>query len=399
MIRIQLTGRDPAYCAAWCRAVSGLRGDWDVSVRIGDLPDFTEKETGKRDKERMEKNEKKKERPEPAMGKGELIRFFEGFSPEELKGIPDGDPVFFLEEERSPEGRDDTAPAPDSPLGLYKYGSTQEMIRTVLMVRAARKAEKKGEADGNDPLMSQALETGKFFWETPRIVAVTGERGGVGVTSVALGLAGELARFHGRKTLYLSWESFPSVTCPEGKKGKLETYLYFQEKNPETDPEGFLEKNDAGVLLFPVGKGINPLKELLPDEIPAFLYRLSAQNPPDDMIIDCGSGMSEAIRAILARSFRILCVYDRTPPEGLTACLERMQSEGGGFGGPDRGKILLVRNCVSGPADREEEAAEDCFLIDHQRFSGPEGMPGGADLGHCLGLNLADLAEAVLYGR
>ncbi|QIB69264.1 hypothetical protein Ami103574_07980 [Aminipila butyrica] len=174
-----------------------------------------------------------------------------------------------------------------------------------------RLSERAGEADlfrydTAENLAAQLLtfysaKTGRSF---PRPVNGPGKLvlfcsacGGTGKTSVALGLAEELSRFHGKRVLYLSGEEVESTGTyfQEERKKSLSNYLYQLAKQKDCcfPLEGAVLCSSYGVLAFSPAAGRNPLKELTMAEWSDFLEALQKAAPLDYIFVDGDDTLGE----------------------------------------------------------------------------------------------------------
>lgn len=152
------------------------------------------------------------------------------------------------------------------------------------------------------------------------IISVCSSSGGAGCTVVALGVCQELARYHGRKVLYISMEEFESTALyfSEAKQrtNNLTRYLYsilYSQDAGNRSVEGYMLKDEYGVSVFYPAKGRNPLRELSGNEFVKFINQIMKEKLFDDLIVDCGSGLDESIVSAFQLSKIICHVTGRLP--------------------------------------------------------------------------------------
>jgi len=133
--------------------------------------------------------------------------------------------------------------------------------------------------------------------DKPVIAAVFSSSGGVGCTSIAMGLCQELQRFHNRKVLYLTLEEFESTNFyfnrDNEKKGNgIDRFVYlllYRKEGLVCGIEPFLMKDDYGVSSFFPSKDRNPLLDLGENELMNFLEYLTQDTGFTDIVVDCGN--------------------------------------------------------------------------------------------------------------
>lgn len=148
--------------------------------------------------------------------------------------------------------------------------------------------------------------------EAATIISVCASAGGVGCTSIAMGLCLELAKFQGQRVLYLCLEEFESTTMFFPGAG-METpnivgYLYrllkgSQDKNPSVT--GYLLQNEFAVFAFRPSPGRNPLRELNESDFIKFINAVLGEGIFSHVIVDCSNGMDEAISAAMKLSSKV----------------------------------------------------------------------------------------------
>lgn len=162
---------------------------------------------------------------------------------------------------------------------FYKYGNVRELAGKLLTVYSNRTGRK---------IVNRANRETKVF-------SVISAEGGTGCTTVSLALAQELIRFHGKKIMYISLETFPSTAdyFQVNKDCGMREYVYHILKgNFERCSciEDFVVKDDYGIETFRVFNERNPVLELRGEEFATLLGFLVDMNRYDFIIIDCGNG-------------------------------------------------------------------------------------------------------------
>ncbi|MBQ2678313.1 MAG: hypothetical protein IJF96_05365 [Firmicutes bacterium] len=138
-----------------------------------------------------------------------------------------------------------------------------------------------------------------------RIHGFLSHGGGTGCTSVAMGVAQEMKRFHGRKVMYVSMEQISSaseyMSSISGGRTIAE-YLYYCLARKQdvwrmkTVPvESFLAGNESGIESLAASPGRNPIPYLERDDIPAFFASIVKSGRYDTVIIDCGCSLAPQI--------------------------------------------------------------------------------------------------------
>lgn len=130
-----------------------------------------------------------------------------------------------------------------------------------------------------------------------KIVLFCSANGGTGKTSIALGLAQELVRFHGKSVLYINFEEFETTDRYFKRDGKktIANYLYYMETNKELSGiiDNFTITDDYGIRTFSASKGRNQLKLLNIEEIAKFLELVQSIEKFDYILIDGDNSLKE----------------------------------------------------------------------------------------------------------
>lgn len=131
-----------------------------------------------------------------------------------------------------------------------------------------------------------------------KILAFHSSCGGSGKTSVSLGLAQELRRYHDKKVLYINFEEIESTSQYFKLKEEYRTiseYLYYlnREDNVGSYISSFTIKDEYGVETFVPSQGRNELKTLNKEELSTFFKRVTKDGNYDYILIDCDGSLKE----------------------------------------------------------------------------------------------------------
>ncbi len=145
------------------------------------------------------------------------------------------------------------------------------------------------------------LKTGNTFIRPMKgsgtIIFFCSASGGTGKTSVTLGLAQDLARFHGKRVLYINYEELESTNqyFKVQEEKTLSAYLYYAEVGNEFNKwtEAFTVSNEYGIRAFSASKGRNPLKLLNVQELAKFLEWIQKEASFDYILIDGDNSLKE----------------------------------------------------------------------------------------------------------
>jgi len=225
--------------------------------------------------------------------------------------------------------------------GVYKYGSVKNLLKIAgVLIKLEGFA---------DPF---SREEGK-----PRVLVVTGARGGSGKTAISLGIGSELSIFHQSRVLYLNGGEFdltedwhPATLEERIPEPGLSRYLYYRESRESVSMENFYLETPRGVRYFyPTGRK-NPLQQLTANEVEQLIMEIGKSGGVDWLIVElpnfCGDGPGQ----ILRQADGILCVSDS--PFGM----------GGNHNRKDREILEMIERVSSVP----------CGYIYNQRFQDDE---------------------------
>lgn len=146
-----------------------------------------------------------------------------------------------------------------------------------------------------------------------KMLAFQSSCGGSGKTSIALGLAQELRRFHDKKILYINFEEIESTPFyfrnEEGCR-TLSEYLYYlnREETMGSYINSFTTKDTYGVETFAPSEGRNELKTLNIEELCSFFKILTQDGVYDYILVDCDGTLNEEIIWLLSVCDQIILV-------------------------------------------------------------------------------------------
>ncbi len=193
------------------------------------------------------------------------------------------------------------------------------------------------------------------------VITVTGAKGGVGKSSVALNFAIALSR-RGRRVLIMDSDfGLANIDIMLGIKPKydLSSILY-----KKVDIRDAIEYSADGVAFVSGGSGVQELLELRPDQLESVLCNLYALDDiADTIIFDTGAGINERIMRLITASDETIVV---TTPEP-TAIMDAYALVKTINRAADRRKLYLVMNIADN--EREAKTATDAFICIAQRYT------------------------------
>jgi len=146
---------------------------------------------------------------------------------------------------------------------------------------------------------SPDTSAGKGIGHDADVISFIGLEGGAGASSVAMGLAGELAAYRGKKTMYMSFETFESprlgvgarmASCKDVSVFMFQFLRSLEKGGAGVSAESYLSRDDYGTIRFIPSPGFNRLHELSGDRLVRFITAIAAEVRPDVLILDWGSG-------------------------------------------------------------------------------------------------------------
>lgn len=225
--------------------------------------------------------------------------------------------------------------------------------------------------------------------EGTKILTFHGSRGGTGKTSIALGLAQELRRFHDKSVIYINYEEIETTdsyfSCSEGDK-TISDYLYYLNSNESVCSyvSSFTVKDEYGVEAFAPSEGRNELKLLKIEELSIFLKVLLDGGGYDFIIFDCDISLNKECMWILSISDLIFNVekYQNAMQQNK---LEKYLSFH--FGKCILEKIITVINFYDATAEVQEEEKEGRIFIDYDPISFKTQELGGNSRGRKINID------------
>ncbi len=166
---------------------------------------------------------------------------------------------------------------------LYKYSNMTETVDKIF--------ELCGKKRGEIFEIAQKEANGKCM-----TYAVTAPKGGIGVSSVAVGLAKDFALAGGKNVLYLSigaWHSERRYFAPanDASQGNLREYLYeikYAKKPFYESKSSYFNRDLYGIYSFNTTTFENILMDLSLDDFMIFLMKLKSSDLFDIIILDIG---------------------------------------------------------------------------------------------------------------
>jgi cellulose biosynthesis protein BcsQ len=178
---------------------------------------------------------------------------------------------------------------------LYKYENVKELVRIIYIIFNA--------------ITEKSIIT--ISDNNCKLISVFSSFGGSGKTSVSLGLAQELVRFRGKKTLYINYEECDGTWNyfdfqSENIFDSIGNYLYYLNKGKPFDANVFLKEDEYGVNYFKPNLGRNQLRELLQKDLLLFINNLKETNLFDYIIFDCLACLDDSTLWLLKNSSNII---------------------------------------------------------------------------------------------
>ena len=144
--------------------------------------------------------------------------------------------------------------------------------------------------------------------------------GGSGCTTLSRSFCQELARFRGKRVLYISMEDVETagefLTVPEGIRTEAEFLYRLLSKNTRPFMESFLVKDAFGVSSFAPSRGGNPLRDLSGEDMRMLLAAIMDSGRFDVIAADLSTCLSDSVIAIMDAAEQI-CVIARTELPGV----------------------------------------------------------------------------------
>lgn len=164
---------------------------------------------------------------------------------------------------------------------LYRYDTAENLSKKLTILYCMKTGSK---------FISPMKKTGK-------IILFCSAAGGTGKTSIALALAQELTRFHGKKVLYINYEELESTDryFKIQEEKTVSNYLYYLETNKDFSGliDNFTVTDEYGIETFSASKGRNQLKLLNIEELCKFINIIQTAAQFDFILIDGDTSLSE----------------------------------------------------------------------------------------------------------
>lgn len=189
---------------------------------------------------------------------------------------------------------------------LYKYSTARAMVASIFEI--------------------YSFLTGRKAWASNhngvRLFAFASWAGGTGCSTVTMGVAQELCRFHRMRIMYLSFEDVEStLDFMDGAENVRDAgeYLYrlFRGREqilPETEEkqspflDGYVIQDPFGLEAFMPTKGQNPLRGITGSELQVFVDSIMSSGRYDIILMDMGSCLNEAAITALQMAEKVCIV-------------------------------------------------------------------------------------------
>ncbi|MBR0596362.1 hypothetical protein [Sinanaerobacter chloroacetimidivorans] len=238
--------------------------------------------------------------------------------------------------------------------------------------------------------------------------------GGAGNTVISISTGRELARYHDKKVLYLTFDELPDTQLyikEEFSKHSLSDYLYYLlEKKDEmlcSILESFTFTDEYGLAFFYSSRGLNELGRLNIEDLSYLIKFVINSNQFDLLILDLGRHISEKSFYLFELCSSFVLIEDAT---SSSAC--KMKHFLNSMSNMDQellGKMIRVKNKINvteGEAYKDEgnlkegdenETATDLVRIenDSQSFFFHDGYMD-VSIHQVFGLGIKKIADIVL---
>ncbi len=243
----------------------------------------------------------------------------------------------------------------------------------------------------------------------PELIGFYSISGGTGKTVIALSTARELARYHDKRILYLSFDEIPATELlfPCSPKNRnIGDYLYFLfEKKNEllcSRLESFTIGDEYGVETIATTGGRNDLSELTQEELIQFLKVISDSCRYDYIALDLKSDLSDHTLFLLRLCSRGIVVQNDDPVSRYkTSRLEAC------FNTPDmeniKGRLILITNNAAGTetggigCESYNFQYQESISIERDENSFRNvGSRMDIDITHAFGIGIGKIADGIL---
>ena len=173
---------------------------------------------------------------------------------------------------------------------IYKFASVEEILRKINLIYNSKYGRRKTQFANN----------------SCQYVYFCSSCGGTGKTTISLGLAQELTRYHGKSVLYINFEEFDSSYryLPTVEGPTLESFMIDGIKNK--DINSYLYEDLYGVKYFNLGQNKNPLKCLSSEELLDFIDEICKSSEFQYIFIDGTINLDES-EVMLIKTCNFIC--------------------------------------------------------------------------------------------
>ena len=284
---------------------------------------------------------------------------------------------------------------------VYKYQNVNHIIADLVFLLAS--------LTGKKNLIRKST--------APEIIGFYSMAGGTGKSVVAVGVSRELARYHDKRVLFLSFEEIPTTSLLFGSnhsKRNLGDYLYYLFKKRDEilcpAPNSFVISDSYGVETFYPSKGCNDLLYLQPDELVHFIKILSDSSRYDYIIWDMRSDLSEQTMFLLNLCCKIVFVQDNTPVSRYKnqKCIDFLNEK---KALPDPNRLVITINKTEGSDIDQIESQEPDTEADEGDYTNVKRVyiekddysfrnsPGSldVDINHGFGIGIKELVRTLCF--
>ncbi|MDF2655122.1 MAG: ParA family protein [Bacillota bacterium] len=275
---------------------------------------------------------------------------------------------------------------------IYKYATVSDILNDLNFLYAYLTGKK---------IVNSYLSTA--------LIGVLGVSGGAGTSTVAIGLARELSRFHDKKIMFLTFEEFPAtelvVKFGPGRR-RIGDYLYYLfEKNDEeicSHLDGFTTQDNFGVSFFCPSTGKNELCCLSKDDIDYFIKHLTDSSRYDYIVLDLNHGITPETQQLLTYCSRIVMVHKNDPISlhKLRKSIDFLNKREQSF---SEEKLLHVSNLNRSEhqlTGNDSTGLEKLIVIDHDENSfSYNGEELDIEISQTFGTGIKQIAQAVLLAE
>lgn len=237
---------------------------------------------------------------------------------------------------------------------LYRYDTAENLIKALIRFYCIKKGR------------AYVSYSGK----SSKTVLFCSPQGGTGKTSVALGLAQELTKYHGKRMLYVNYEEFEATDryFKRDERKTLPNYLYHLETGNELSSvtDNFTIADEYGVQTFSASEGRNQLKLLSIQELAKFIEKIQVSGQFDYIFIDGEASLNDQTVWLISVCDKV-CIINREENDArekhFYSYLEFH------LGKQVFDKIINVINLVKGKDENESKEELQNIYIDYDEDS------------------------------